>query len=111
MRTAITVLALALVSFACKPDLEGVSSCINEIVHDADTRKSDYFASQIIEYEYENDKYYLIVSQCCDMLNILLDSECNEICSPSGGFLGVGDGTCEEWAYALSEGVIIWERE
>lgn len=111
MRTTLIVLSLTILTFGCKPDVEKLPSCIDALVQKAENGNDDYDAWQIIEYEYQNDKYYLVAAGCCDRFDPLFDSDCNEICSPSGGFSGGGDGKCPEWVASLTDGVIIWERE
>lgn len=111
MRTAFIVLALALFASGCKPEIEELPSCIDALVQQAENGKDEYDALQIIEYEYQNDRYYLVASGCCDRFDPLFDSDCHEICNPSGGFSGGGDGKCPDWVENLTDGVIIWERE
>lgn len=41
---------------------------------------------------------YLATAPCCDHFNGLYDRKGRRICAPSGGFSGVGDGTCPPWA-------------
>lgn len=111
MKTAFLVLSLALLSFGCKPEIEELPSCIDDLVLQAEKGKDDFDAWQIIEYEYDGERYYLVAAGCCDRFNPLFDRDCNEICNPSGGFSGAGDGKCPDWVATLTDGVIIWERE
>lgn len=111
MRTAFLVLSIVFFSFSCKPEIEELPPCIEDLVRQAEKGKDDFDAWQIIEYEYGENKYYLVASGCCDRFNPLFDSDCTEICNPSGGFSGAGDGKCPDWVATLTDGVIIWERE
>ncbi|MGX5728942.1 DUF6970 domain-containing protein [Pseudoxanthomonas beigongshangi] len=69
----------------------------------------DWLRAKIAEYERQSTRQapstiwrithqgapaYYLVSPCCDQFNPLLDATGKEICSPSGGFTGAGDGKC-----------------
>lgn len=58
------------------------------------------------------DSYYLIISACCDGLDVVHDQRGQHICTPSGGYGGQGQGNCpREVIQALqSEGRVIWPR-
>jgi len=51
---------------------------------------------------------YYLVSPCCDQFNPLLDAGGKEICSPSGGFTGAGDGKCPRPMDAGTDAVRLW---
>ena len=44
---------------------------------------------------------------CCDFFNPVLDMEGNEICSPSGGIAGHGDGNCYKAGFGIPE-TLVW---
>lgn len=111
MRTTLIVFILACFSLSCKTEIEKLPSCIQDLVHQAEEGIDEYDASQILEYEYKNKKYYYIVPRGFHQLVPLLDKNCNVVCHPAGGYWGVGDGECPDWVSSLTDGVIIWERE
>jgi len=45
---------------------------------------------------YAGNSAYLIPSPCCDKFDYLYDSRGVILCAPSGGFTGLGDGSCPE---------------
>jgi len=51
---------------------------------------------------------FYLVSPCCDQFNPLLDVKGKEICSPSGGFTGAGDGKCPRPMDAGTQATRIW---
>jgi hypothetical protein len=51
---------------------------------------------------------FYLVSPCCDQFNPLLDARGKEICSPSGGFTGAGDGKCPKPMDAGTEAIRVW---
>ncbi|CAF1387638.1 unnamed protein product [Rotaria sp. Silwood1] len=51
----------------------------------------------IDSYVYRGKLTYLATSGCCDRMNPLFDDECNRICAPSGGFVGIGDRKCKDF--------------
>ncbi len=71
-----------------------MSSKIDEYISKGDT--TDVIA--VYQYYYNDEVCYLLNSQCCDLFNILVDSNCDIICSPTGGFSGGGDGTCLDFS-------------
>lgn len=113
MRATLIAFCLTFLLFGCKTEIdsEELSGCIEDLVQQAENGKDEYDAWQIIEYEYQDDKYYLVATGCCDRFEPLLDSDCTEICNPAGGITGGGDGKCPDWVAGLTDGVIIWERE
>ncbi|MDP5171363.1 MAG: hypothetical protein NWR72_14055 [Bacteroidia bacterium] len=95
---------------ACKPKDVPTSTpaCIEKIIKEGDKQDD---VQLVTRYEYEGDFYYAVTPGCCDKFTILYSSDCEEICSPSGGFTGAGDGKCPDWVADLGEGIIVWEKE
>lgn len=53
---------------------------------------------------------YYLYSPCCDQYNPLLSAEGNEICNPSGGFTGRGDGKCPEPMDRGTKAALVWSH-
>ncbi len=51
---------------------------------------------------------FYVVSPCCDQFNPLLDAGGREICSPSGGFTGAGDGKCPRPMDPGTDAIRLW---
>lgn len=65
---------------------------------------------QIEEYVYKGKTVYLFTAQCCDQYNVLYDDSCKMICAPSGGFIGKGDGKCEDFSKMARLVKLIWKE-
>ncbi len=66
---------------------------------------------QVVRYLYNGHPVYYISAPCCDRMNELYDEQCNLVCSPDGGFTGMGDGRCPEFNQLKSSPVVIWEDD
>nr|WP_295376372.1 hypothetical protein [Pseudoxanthomonas sp.] len=64
--------------------------------------------STIWRITHQGQPAYYLVSPCCDQFNPLLDANGREICSPSGGFTGAGDGKCPRPMDAGTDAVRLW---
>lgn len=53
---------------------------------------------------------YLFYANCCDQFNTLYDAEGRELCSPSGGLAGEGDGMCPAPEDPGTKQVTVWEH-
>ena len=67
--------------------------------------------AEIYEYEYDGKKVYAISANCCDFFNTVVDSECNYVCAPSGGFTGRGDGKCTDFFKVAKQVRLVWKDE
>jgi hypothetical protein len=66
---------------------------------------------EIWAYKYNNQAVFLAVADCCDQYNFLYDSKCNQLCAPSGGFSGSGDGKCADFNDKATDGKLVWKKE
>ena len=64
---------------------------------------------KIMSYKYKGKTVYLAVMPCCDQMNLLLDSQGIQICAPSGGFSGHGDGKCPDFDKKKSAEKVLFE--
>jgi hypothetical protein len=63
---------------------------------------------QVEEYQYNNQKVYLVTMPCCDFFNPVYDSTGKLICSPTGGFTGRGDGKCADFGEKGKRVKLVW---
>ena len=63
---------------------------------------------EIWRYEFKRMAVYYVFAPCCDQANILYDVNGNEICAPSGGYFGHGDGRCPDFFQERTNGKLIW---
>lgn len=68
-------------------------------------------AAEINEYDYAGRKVYLVSARCCDFFSIAVDSNCNYICAPSGGFTGRGDRKCIDFSEKAKLVRLVWKDE
>ena len=67
--------------------------------------------AEINEYDYGERKVYLISANCCDFYSIAVDSNCNYVCAPSGGFTGQGDRKCADFNEKAKLVRLVWKDE
>ena len=97
------------VSNCDKADLpKGTTSCIKEKIKEIEKEKVWNPAAKIWQYEYNGKTVYYIPSHCCDIPSMVLDENCNQICSPDGGITGKGDGKCKDFFSARKNEKLIW---
>lgn len=65
---------------------------------------------QVEEFIYNGNKTYLVIMPCCDFFNPLYDSTGKQICSPTGGFSGRGDGKCMDFGEKGKAVKIVWKK-
>ncbi|SDQ85944.1 hypothetical protein SAMN05216569_2331 [Pseudoxanthomonas sp. CF125] len=53
---------------------------------------------------------YYLYSPCCDQYNPLFDAGGTEICNPSGGFTGRGDGKCPQPMDRGTKAALVWSH-
>ncbi|MBI3138299.1 MAG: hypothetical protein HYZ15_06925 [Sphingobacteriales bacterium] len=66
---------------------------------------------QVDEYEYNGKKVYLFTMPCCDFFNPVYDEQCKQLCAPSGGFSGKGDGKCPDFGEKARKLRVVWKGE
>lgn len=65
----------------------------------------------INEYNYAGNTVYSISAKCCDFYSIVVDSVCNYVCAPSGGFTGKGDRKCIDFNEKAKLVRLVWKDE
>ena len=107
--TLVFILLGAHLSSCEKLDLpEYTPNCIKRKIRKLKTKRLQNPPAKIWQWKVDNELYYYINSPCCDRLNYLYDDDCNEVCAPSGGFTGTGDGSCPDFNNQV-ESILIWE--
>jgi hypothetical protein len=88
---------------------DSIPSCVRKLI-DKGTKEVPEAPVQIDEYSYKGKKVYLFIAQCCDQYNMLYDENCKEICAPTGGFTGKGDGKCKDFDSTAKHVKLIWKN-
>jgi len=65
--------------------------------------------AQVDEYVYNDKHVFLFSADCCDFFNMLYDSSCKNICAPSGGITGRGDGKCAAFSKTARYVKLVWK--
>ena len=59
---------------------------------------------------YNGQPAFYLQSPCCDQYNPLFSAQGNEICNPSGGFTGRGDGKCPKPMDQGTQASFVWSH-
>ena len=95
-----------------EPQMEAkdpVPACIRKLIDTENKQSPPNTPVQVDEYLYNGKTVYLITAHCCDQYNMLYDDNCKEICAPSGGFTGRGDGKCKDFDSTAKHVKLIWK--
>jgi len=65
--------------------------------------------AMIIQKEWDSQTFYYIPAKCCDQYSSLYDQTGQLVCSPDGGFAGIGDGKCPAFVKRMTEGSVLWK--
>ena len=115
MKYILLLLAVpVLISETCKEKKEreaaalNVPSCIQHKIDSISKEPKWNPPAEVNEYSYKGKKVYLFSSDCCDFFNPLIDTDCNYICSPSGGITGKGDMQCRDFDSLAKHIRLVW---
>lgn len=102
---------VALLALGCSsPNVpKGTPDCIEDRIRQIQQASVWNPPAKVYSYQYRGQTVYYIPPRCCDIPSVLLDENCNALCSPDGGFSGGGDGKCTDFFSARSDGRLIWE--
>lgn len=103
------VTALAAGITACVEKDENVPACIESMIEEIKTADVWNPPATVWKYHYNGKTVYYIPPRCCDIPSILMDKNCNPLCSPDGGFTGEGDSKCDDFFEKRRDGKLIWE--
>ncbi len=90
--------------------MPAIPECILQKIETIKAQQKWNPPGEINEYEFKGKRVYLITAPCCDRYIELVDENCNQICSPSGGFSGKGDMKCPEFSKEAKHVRLVWER-
>ncbi len=94
-----------------KEPVSAMPACIQKMIDDGRKQSPPEVPLQVEEYMYNGNTVYLVTAPCCDHYNVLYDTACKEICAPSGGFTGRGDGKCEDFSKNAKLVKVVWKNE
>ncbi len=88
---------------------EEVPPCIKQVIEQMQAENVRNPPGSVWQYQYNGQTVYYIPAYCCDLPSQLLDSACNLICSPDGGYTGAGDGRCVDFFERRQNEKLIWQ--
>jgi hypothetical protein len=112
MRVYVKLLAFTgLIALGCGNDevLKGTPKCVEKLIRRIKNQPVSNPPSKVFRYSYKGKTVYYIPPKCCDIPSKLVDENCNVICSPDGGFTGIGDGRCTDFFAYRSKEELIWQ--
>ena len=90
---------------------QDIPSCINDKIESFKKEPKQNPPRSITEYTYKGRKVYYISAPCCDQFSDVLDSNCNLLGHPDGGFTGKGDGKLPGFAADATEEKLVWKDD
>ncbi|MGZ8559322.1 MAG: DUF6970 domain-containing protein [Chitinophagaceae bacterium] len=109
MKFILLLLALPLMNKKCDKNKNSLPACVQQKIDSIQKEPRWNPPAEVNEYNYEGKQVYLFSSNCCDQYNNLYDIDCKNICAPSGGFAGKGDGKCNEFFKKAKHIKLIWK--
>lgn len=105
----ILTLAISLILLSCNK-MDGITtdvcpSCFKAIMESSNP------PLEVWRYNYNNQIVYLAKADCCDQYDQVYSADCVNICAPSGGITGKGDGKCPDFNEKATDGKLIWKAE
>jgi hypothetical protein len=82
---------------------------IKATVTDFEERPVNNPPLSITECEYKDQTVYYVPPHCCDIPGIVYDLQGAEVCAPTGGLTGNGDGKCADFFDAKKDCRTIWQ--
>ena len=95
---------------ADEPTPNEAPACIRLLIEHNGRGNSGESYLAIYRYKYQKRYVYFGDADCCDQYNLLLDSDCQVLCAPSGGFSGKGDGKCSDFFKEATEKTELWRK-
>ena len=109
------LLALVAISFSfssCQKDYPtDLPPCVKLWIEAVKRQRVWNPAAQVTAYRYKGETVYLLSADCCDKYLKLVDSNCDYICAPSGGFTGKGDGKCVDFNEDAELIKVVWKDD
>lgn len=85
-------------------------SCVVDIALGKTMEPLQSVPEYVLGCENQEETTFYFASGCCDLLNMVLDEQCNYICAPDGGFSGNGDTKCMDY-FSTVDCMLIWCRD
>jgi hypothetical protein len=93
----------------CTPSPTSIPACIQAKIDSIKNVPVWNPPASVYSYVYKNQTVYSFSADCCDQYNVVYDTNCKVICSPSGGITGSGDGRCPDFQKIATNETLIWK--
>lgn len=114
MKRYSTILFLMVIISGCEDNdiAKGTPDCIKDIIKGLKKESVRNPPAKVYSYTFDSKTVYYIPPYCCDAFSVLMDENCNRICSPDGGLGGGGDGKCgSDFFKTRTDEKLIWEDD
>ena len=102
---------LTIMAKKCNAPKQGLPSCISKRIEEIKKQPQWNPPAEVYEYSYNGRRVFYFSSDCCDHYNTVVDENCNEVCAPSGGITGKGDGKCDDFKTNAKMVKLVWKDE
>jgi hypothetical protein len=92
-------------------DITSIPKCIQSKIDSIKKEPRYNPPAEVTEYSYNDKRFFLFSSDCCDQYNSLFDENCNYVCAPSGGFTGKGDMKCNDFTEKAKLVKQVWKDD
>jgi hypothetical protein len=89
--------------------VDSIPSCISQRIDSIKKQPRYNPPAEVNEYSYKGKRVFLFSSDCCDFFNPLVDSACNYLGAPNGGFTGRGDGKVPDFDKEARHIKLVWK--
>lgn len=89
----------------------GIPACIQQKIDSIKQQPVWNPPAEVYEYNYGERPVFLFSADCCDRPSTAVDSNCNYVCAPSGGFSGKGDRKCVDFFEKAKLVRLVWKDE
>lgn len=88
-----------------------IPACIEQEIATMKAGEARNPPASVWQYEYNNQTVYFIPAYCCDLPSVLMDTGCNVLCHPDGGYTGKGDGKCPDFFDERTNEKLVWQDD
>jgi len=96
-RILLFILMVTIIPLAAAQGNDGLPDWVNKLIQKFESEKIGNPPRTMWQYKYKGQIVYYLPEQCCDLGSELYSLQGIKICSPDGGYAGIGDGKCTDF--------------
>ena len=109
----IITFSTALFLFACAANKEvkvtnDLPACLRAKIDSMAANPNIGSPQSVTRYSYHDKTVYYLRAHCCDKYNLVIDTNCDLLGHPDGGFTGRGDGKMRDFFKEAKDGKVVW---